>query len=85
MFDITIASIVNALGVIIGVTGTIINISTRLNLKKRVFIFWVVSDFLLIVWAFLTYEFWLLAMYSIYLVIALAGLYNTQRVLSQRG
>lgn len=85
MFDITIASIVNALGVIIGVTGTIINISTRLNLKKRVFIFWVISDFLLIVWAFLTYEFWLLAMYSIYLVIALAGLYNTQRVLSQRG
>jgi hypothetical protein len=81
MIDLSFPTILSAVGVIIGVTGTILNISTKLKLKLVVFIFWAISDLVLVFWAIYSTQVWLGTMYTIYLFIAMMGLTNTLRVL----
>ena len=84
MIDLSFPTILSAVGVIIGVAGTMLNISTKLKLKFVVFILWAISDLVLVFWAIYSSQVWLGTMYTVYLFVALMGLSNTIRVLRKQ-
>jgi len=84
LLDLTFPSMLSALGALVGIAGTILNISTKLRLKLVVFVLWTISDIALLLWAVFTAQLWLGTMYTVYLFVALMGLTNTLRVLRKQ-